>query len=140
MHEAAPAEPMDKDVDCQPVASPRNKRDSFIEIKEEIVDDLEFIKAKLATPPAAPAKTKAASKDVTEMIAVKDDPTEPLEEVEEAGGKDLAAAQEVLREFIPPARPERSRRVTSRLVVPDWRPPKQTLLGYILNCFRPHRH
>merc|ERR1712112_14046 len=39
-------------------------RDSYQVTKEEIKDDLEFIKAKLATPPLPPAKTKRASKEV----------------------------------------------------------------------------
>ena len=139
--EAAPVEPVDKAADCPPVASPRNKRDSFVEIKEEIVDDLEFIKAKLATPPAAPAKAKRASKEVKEIIEVKEVAKEALKEVKEAEGQEPSVAPEVFsKECIPPVRPERSRRATSRLVVPDWTPPKQTLLGYIFGCFRPHKH
>merc|ERR1719352_78844 len=55
--------------DTTPVVSPRHKRnrDSFVETKEEIVDDLEFIKAKLATPPTAPAKGKRMSKEAADI-------------------------------------------------------------------------
>merc|ERR1711890_191926 len=41
-------------------------RDSFVETKEEIVDNLEFIKAKLSTSPIAPVKAKRASKEAKE--------------------------------------------------------------------------
>merc|ERR1712223_12359 len=139
-------------TDVPPVVSPRHKRnrDSFVETKEEIVDDLEFIKAKLATPPTAPAKGKRASKEVAEnpepakASEEVEKPKEVVENVvekvnESAEEKEKAEAkQEFARECIPPVRPQRSRtRPGARLSVPDWQPPKQTIFDYLLSCFKP---
>jgi hypothetical protein len=188
-----------------PVASPRNKKDSFVETKEEIVDDLEFIKAKLTTPPIVPAKAKRASKEVKEadvkdkekevkevvdkdkfhevqLEEVKENDTEQKKKETEVKNKcqevkketvkeketaknnkdteDIAVeieditlkekvdvksspsnakkVEEFSRECIPPMRPTRSRRAQARISVPDWRPPKQSLLEYVFSCFRPN--
>ena len=139
--------------DVPPVVSPRHKRnrDSFVETKEEIVDDLEFIKAKLATPPTAPAKGKRASKEVAENpepAKASEEVEKPKEVVENVVEKEKVnesaeeekaeARQEFARECIPPVRPQRSRtRPGARLSVPDWQPPKQTIFDYLLSCFKP---
>merc|ERR1712013_689896 len=140
-------------TDVPPVVSPRHKRnrDSFVETKEEIVDDLEFIKAKLATPPTAPAKGKRASKEVAENpepAKASEEVEKPKEVVENVVEKEKVnesaeeekaeAKQEFARECIPPVRPQRSRtRPGARLSVPDWQPPKQTIFDYLLSCFKP---
>jgi len=140
-------------IDVPPVVSPRHKRnrDSFVETKEEIVDDLEFIKAKLATPPTAPAKGKRASKEVAENpepAKASEEVEKPKEVVENVVEKEKVnesaeeekaeAKQEFARECIPPVRPQRSRtRPGARLSVPDWQPPKQTIFDYLLSCFKP---
>merc|ERR1712038_1299321 len=140
-------------TDVPPVVSPRHKRnrDSFVETKEEIVDDLEFIKAKLATPPTAPAKGKRASKEVAENpepVKASEEVEKPKEVVENVVEKEKVnesaeeekaeAKQEFARECIPPVRPQRSRtRPGARLSVPDWQPPKQTIFDYLLSCFKP---
>ena len=121
------------------------------ETKEEIVDDLEFIKAKLATPPTAPAKGKRASKEVAESpepAKASEEVEKPKEVVENVVEKEKVnesaeeekaeAKQEFARECIPPVRPQRSRtRPGARLSVPDWQPPKQTIFDYLLSCFKP---
>ena len=115
------------------------------------MDDLEFIKAKLATPPTAPAKGKRASKEAAEIPeATKgtEEKPERTKEVVENVEKEKAtetvkeekaeAKPEFARECIPPVRPQRSRtRAGARLSVPDWQPPKQTIFDYLLSCFKP---
>jgi len=135
-----------------PVVSPRHKRnrDSFVETKEEIVDDLEFIKAKLATPPTAPAKGKRTSKEAADIPeATKGtEEAERTKEVVAIVEKEKAnetvleekaeSKPEFARECIPPVRPQRSRtRPGARLSVPDWQPPKQTIFEYLISCFKP---
>merc|ERR1712126_259771 len=60
-------------------------RDSFVETKEEIVDNLEFIKAKLSTSPTAPVKAKRASKEPKEDVVadVKPEVKSEVKEVKE---------------------------------------------------------
>merc|ERR1719352_2179976 len=138
--------------DTTPVVSPRNKqnRDSFVETKEEIVDDLEFIKAKLATPPTAPAKGKRTSKEADEIPEATKGTEEPertkevVENVEKEKANETVQEEkaeskpEFARECIPPVRPQRSRtRPGARLSVPDWQPPKQTIFEYLISCFKP---
>merc|ERR1719234_2060165 len=138
--------------DTTPVGSPRDKRnrDSFVETKEEIVDDLEFIKAKLATPPTAPAKGKRTSKEAAEIPEATNGPEEPertkevVENVEKEKANETVKEEkaeskpEFARERIPPVRPQRSRtRPGARLSVPDWQPPKQTIFDYLISCFKP---
>merc|ERR1719427_2128696 len=142
-----------------PVASPRchKNRDSFVETKEEIVDDLEFIKSKLATPPetpaapTAPVKGKRASKEIKEVdvteVKTAEDIKEVLENVEEKGaaagveGKAELAGVECIPpgvecippgvECIPPVRPQRTHgRAGARLSVPQWQPPRQGPIDY----------
>jgi len=163
-----------------PLDSPRNKKDSFVETKDGIVDDIEFIKAKLTTPPIAPAKSKRASKEVKEMevneMEVKDVEVKAMEvkkedvkdqtvkvDAKEVTDKEEVKPKEVIKEevnskedvvlegpssnekkeefskeCIPPVRPLRSRRAPAKLEVPDWRPPKQSILEYVFGCFRPN--
>jgi len=135
-----------------PVVSPRHKRnrDSFVETKEEIVDDLEFIKAKLATPPTAPAKGKRTSKEAAEIPEATKETQEAertkevVENVEKEKANETVEEEkaelkpEFARECIPPVRPQRSRtRPGARLSVPDWQPPKQTIFEYLISCFKP---
>merc|ERR1719352_227162 len=135
-----------------PVVSPRHKRnrDSFVETKEEIVDDLEFIKAKLATPPTAPAKGKRTSKEAADIPEATKEMEEPERTKEVVGNVEKEKANETVqeekaeskpefaRECIPPVRPQRSRtRPGARLSVPDWQPPKQTIFEYLISCFKP---
>jgi len=146
---SATAEPT---TDTLPVVSPRHKRnrDSFVETKEEIVDDLEFIKAKLATPPTAPAKGKRTSKEAAEIPEATKGTEEPERTKEVVGNVEKEKANETVseekaeskpefaRECIPPVRPQRSRtRPGARLSVPDWQPPKQTIFDYLISCFKP---
>merc|ERR1712226_251211 len=151
--EAPTSAAVEPTTDIPPVVSPRHKRnrDSFVETKEEIVDDLEFIKAKLATPPTAPAKGKRASKEAAEIPESTKGTEEPertkevVENVEKANEtvkeEKAEAKPEFARECIPPVRPQRSRtRPGARLSVPDWQPPKQTLLDYLVSCFKPQAH
>merc|ERR1719282_77269 len=136
-------------------------RDSYQVTKEEIKDDLEFIKAKLATPPLPPAKTKRASKEVQqkkqdikleEIPSSKDDTTANTIIQKECdtnettiGGKteekedQKPEEEETVSESVPPIRPERLRKPCGqkRLSVPDWQPPKQSFLNFLLGCFRP---
>jgi len=144
---------VEPNTDVPPVVSPRHKRnrDSFVETKEGIVDDLEFIKAKLATPPTAPAKGERASKEAAEIPESTKGTEEPertkevVENVEKANEtvkeEKAEAKPEFARECIPPVRPQRSRtRPGARLSVPDWQPPKQTLFDYLISCFKPQAH
>merc|ERR1712072_67053 len=144
---------VEPNTDVPPVVSPRHKRnrDSFVETKEGIVDDLEFIKAKLATPPTAPAKGERASKEAAEIPESTKGTEEPertkevVENVEKANEtvkeEKAEAKPEFARECIPPVRPQRSRtRPGARLSVPDWQPPKQTLFDYLVSCFKPQAH
>merc|ERR1711990_1190206 len=144
--EASPSAAVDPTTDTPPVVSPRHKRnrDSFVETKEEIVDDLEFIKAKLATPPTAPAKGKRASKEAAEIPEATEGTKEVVENVEKEKAAETVkeekaeAKPEFARECIPPVRPQRSRtRAGARLSVPDWQPPKQTIFDYLISCFKP---
>merc|ERR1712088_573764 len=150
VEEANAAEP---NTDVPPVVSPRHKRnrDSFVETKEGVVDDLEFIKAKLATPPTAPAKGERASKEAAEIPESTKGTEEPertkevvenVEKANETAKEEKAEAKpEFARECIPPVRPQRSRtRPGARLSVPDWQPPKQTLFDYLVSCFKPQAH
>merc|ERR1711872_1181344 len=70
-------------------------RDSFVETKEEIVDNLEFIKAKLSTSPAAPVKAKRASKEPKEEVVaeVKPEVKPEMKEVREV--KEAKEVEEV---------------------------------------------
>merc|ERR1712051_403381 len=141
VEEAPPSAAVEPTTDTPPVVSPRHKRnrDSFVETKEEIVDDLEFIKAKLATPPTAPAKGKRASKEAAEIPEATQAAEEP-ERTKEVVEK-VEAKPEFARECIPPVRPQRSRaRAGARLSVPDWQPPKQTIFDYLISCFKPQAH
>merc|ERR1712051_118344 len=153
--EAPPSAAVEPTTDSPPVVSPRHKRnrDSFVETKEEIVDDLEFIKAKLATPPTAPAKGKRASKETAEIPEATKSAEEPertkevvenvaTEKANETVKEEKAEAKpEFARECIPPVRPQRSRaRAGARLSVPDWQPPKQTIFDYLISCFKPQAH
>jgi len=142
-------------------------RDSFVETKEEIVDNLEFIKAKLSTSPAAPVKAKRASKEPKEEVVaevkpeVKPEVKEEVKEVKEVKPKvteetivkpkisetsELSETkkestetktEEFSRECIPPVRPARSRKTQARLSVPEWTPPKQSILEYVFSCLKP---
>merc|ERR1739844_361919 len=121
--EAPPSVALEPTTDTPPVVSPRHKRnrDSFVETKEEIVDDLEFIKAKLATPPTAPAKGKRASKEAAEIPEATKAAEEPertkevVENVEKEKANETVneekaeAKPEFARECIPPVSPQRSR-------------------------------
>merc|ERR1712032_1737989 len=134
---------VEPNTDVPPVVSPRHKRnrDSFVETKEGIVDDLEFIKAKLATPPTAPAKDKRASKEAAEIpesTKGTEEPERTKEVVENVEMEKAKEKPEFARECIPPVRPQRSRtRPGARLSVPDWQPPKQTIFDYLISCFKP---
>merc|ERR1712018_705352 len=110
----------------------------------------EFIKAKLATPPTAPANGKRASKEAAEVPeAVKaaeesGRTTEVVDNVEKEKANETVkeekaeAKPEFARECIPPVRPQRSRTGPgARLSVPDWQPPKQTIFDYLIGCFKP---
>merc|ERR1711881_517015 len=114
---------VEPNTDVPPVVSPRHKRnrDPFVETKEGIVDDLEFIKAKLATPPTAPAKGERASKEAAEIPESTKGTEEPertkevvenveMEKANETVKEEKAEAKpEFARECIPPVRPQRSR-------------------------------
>merc|ERR1712032_1576115 len=151
--EEAPASAtVEPTTDTPPVVSPRHKRNrhTWAETKEEIVDDLEFIKAKLATPPTAPAKGKRTSKEAAEIPEATKGTEEPertkeaVENVEKEKANETVKEEkaeskpEFARECIPPVRPQRSRtRPGARLSVPDWQPPKQTIFDYLISCFKP---
>merc|ERR1712126_580839 len=140
-------------------------RDSFVETKEEIVDNLEFIKAKLSTSPTAPVKAKRVSqepkeevvaevkpevkpqvkeikevKEVKEVITkIKEETVVKPKETTEVSKKESTETktEEFSKECIPPVRPARSRKTQARLSVPEWTPPKQSILEYVFSCLKP---
>ena len=130
-------------------------RDSYQETKEEIEDSLEFIKSKL-NPPEPPAKAKRASKEIKQIeeeatpaltpvviplpIVVPSKSADVLENKKEIAAIAKKEAEPVVEKFatdcIPPVRPERLKRNSAKLNVPDWQPPKQNIFSYIFGCFK----
>merc|ERR1711915_580894 len=135
-------------------------RDSYQATKEEIEDSLEFIKSKLNAP-EVPTKTKRQSKEIKHLdeaeipppppsdvviplpVVVPNKSSDVLETKKESEVAVLQADKEtepVVEKFatecIPPVRPERLKRHSAKLNVPDWQPPKQNIFDYIFGCFK----
>merc|ERR1711892_1144252 len=78
-------------------------------------------------PVVVPSKTSNVLETKKESFAVApaaDKESEPI-------------VQKFARECIPPVRPERLKRNSAKINVPDWQPPKQNILTYIFGCFKP---
>ena len=137
-------------------------RDSYQATKEEIEDSLQFIKAKLhptepELSPEAPKKAKRASKEIktvtettVEMNNMSEEETrspftkprnkECANTPDNLGESSAAAGgatvvERMAGDCIPPVRPERVKRQSARLDIPDWQPPKNNLFSYIFGCF-----
>merc|ERR1711892_70172 len=78
-------------------------------------------------PVVVPSKTSNVLETKKESFAVApaaDKESEPI-------------VEKFARECIPPVRPERLKRNSAKINVPDWQPPKQNILTYIFGCFKP---
>merc|ERR1712059_130438 len=124
-------------------------KDEFQDIKEEEVKDKNTeqknketeVKDKCQEVKKETIKEKEATKNNkdAEVTAVQIEDIKLKEKVDvESSPSNTKKVEEFSRECIPPVRPTRSRRAQARISVPDWRPPKQSLLEYVFSCFRPN--